>query len=211
DGIRDFHVTGVQTCALPIFELLKAPPSGEEDFLLDLFSQRIPAGVDDAAYVKAAFLSALAKGKDQCPLIDRTRAVELLGTMLGGYNISTLVELLEDAELGALAAEQLKTTLLMFDAFHDVDELAKKGNPHAASVIKSWADAEWFTSKEKLPEKITLTVFKVTGETNTDDLSPAQDAWSRPDIPLHAQAMLKNPREGIPNALSQIEEVKKKG
>ena len=194
-----------------LISLLKSPPAGEEEFLLLLFTQRVPAGVDDAAYVKAGFLSAICRGEDSCLLIDRKKAVEILGTMLGGYNISTLVELLKSDELGELAAEQLKKTLLMFDAFHDVDEMAKKGNLRAKSVIQSWADAEWFTSKPKLEDKITLTVFKVTGETNTDDLSPAQDAWSRPDIPLHARAMLKNPRDGIFDAMAQIKDVVAKG
>ncbi len=195
-----------------LVELLKTPPAGEEEFLLDLLAHRIPAGVDEAAYVKAAFLSAVAKGEETSPLLNRKRAVELLGTMLGGYNIATLVELLEDAELGELAGKQLNHTLLMFDAFHDVADLAKAGNANAKNVMQSWADAEWFTSKDKLAEKTTLTVFMVPGETNTDDLSPAQDAWSRPDIPLHALAMLKNPKPGIDgNPLEIIEDLKKKG
>lgn len=195
-----------------LVELLKTPPAGEEDFLLELLAHRIPAGVDEAAYVKAAFLSAVAKGEETSPLLDRKRAVELLGTMLGGYNIATLVELLEDSELGELAGKQLNHTLLMFDAFHDVADLTKAGNANAKNVMQSWADAEWFTSKDKLAEKTTLTVFMVPGETNTDDLSPAQDAWSRPDIPLHALAMLKNPKPGIDgNPLEIIEELKKKG
>jgi aconitate hydratase 2/2-methylisocitrate dehydratase len=191
--------------------LLKAPPAGEEQTLLDLLENRIPPGVDQAAYVKAGFLAALAKGEATSPLVDRRRAVELLGTMLGGYNIAPLIELLDDAELGELAAKQLSFTLLMFDSFHDVAEKAKTGNANAKRVMQSWADAEWFTSRKKLPEKLTLTVFKVVGETNTDDLSPATEAWSRPDIPLHAMAMLKNPREGITDAAKQIAELKKKG
>ncbi len=195
-----------------LIELIKSPPAGEEDFLLELLAHRVPAGVDEAAYVKAGFLSAVAKGEASSPILDAARAVELLGTMLGGYNISTLVELLDDGNLAELAAEQLKHTLLMFDAFHDVAEKAKSGNEHAKSVIQSWADAEWFKSKDALAEKVTLTVFKVPGETNTDDLSPAQDAWSRPDIPLHALAMLKNPREGLEgNPLETIETLKQKG
>jgi aconitate hydratase 2/2-methylisocitrate dehydratase len=198
-----------QTAAL--VELLKNPPKGEEDFLLDLISNRVPAGVDEAAYVKAGFLSAIAKGQTSSPLISKVDAVRLLGTMLGGYNISTLVELLEDAELGAEASKQLNHTLLMFDAFHDVEELAKKGNANARATMQSWADAEWFTSRPKVPEVLTVTVFKVPGETNTDDLSPAPDAWSRPDIPLHAKAMYKMPREGITNAEQQIQELKQKG
>lgn len=195
-----------------LIELLKSPPAGEEEFLLDLVTNRVPAGVDQAAYVKAGFLSALAKGDDKSPIIDKAHAVKLLGTMLGGYNISTLVELLDDSELGELAGEQLKHTLLMFDAFHDVAEKSKAGNANAKSVIQSWADAEWFTNRDALAEKITLTVFMVPGETNTDDLSPAQDAWSRPDIPLHALAMLKNPKPGLEgNSLEVIETLKEKG
>ncbi|MCB1792149.1 MAG: bifunctional aconitate hydratase 2/2-methylisocitrate dehydratase [Gammaproteobacteria bacterium] len=180
-----------------LVSLLKQPPAGEEDTLVDLLTNRVPPGVDEAAYVKAGFLAAVAKGEASSPLIDKGKAVELLGTMLGGYNIQPLIDLLDDAELGALAGEQLKYTLLMFDAFHDVEEKAKAGNANAKAVIQSWADAEWFTRKPKLPAEIKLTVFKVPGETNTDDLSPAQDAWSRPDIPLHALAMLKNARDGI--------------
>ncbi len=195
-----------------LVELLKSPPAGEEEFILDLVTNRVPAGVDQAAYVKAGFLSAIAKGEESSPIIDKELATKLLGTMLGGYNIATLVELLDDAELSELAGEQLKHTLLMFDAFHDVVEKSKAGNAVAKGIIQSWADGEWFTSKDKLEEKITLTVFMVPGETNTDDLSPAQDAWSRPDIPLHALAMLKMPKPGLEgNPLQVIEELKKKG
>ena len=201
-----------------LVQLLKNPPAGEEDALVELLTDRVPPGVDEAAYVKAGFLAAVATGEAASPLIDRRRAVELLGTMLGGYNIQPLIDLLDDAELGELAAEQLKFTLLMFDAFHDVEEKAKAGNANASAVIQSWADAEWFTRKPKVAEALRLTVFKVTGETNTDDLSPAQDAWSRPDIPLHALAMLKNARDGIDpdNAgkigpMSGIEALKQKG
>ncbi|MBM4292475.1 MAG: bifunctional aconitate hydratase 2/2-methylisocitrate dehydratase [Deltaproteobacteria bacterium] len=191
--------------------LLKTPPAGEEQTLVDLITHRVPAGVDQAAYVKAAFLAAVAKGESSSPLISRARAVELLGTMLGGYNISPLIDLLDDAELGALAGEQLKGTLLMFDYFRDVEDKAKAGNAVAQGVLRSWAEAEWFTSRPEVPAQMTLTVFKVTGETNTDDLSPAQDAWSRPDIPLHALSMLKNPRDGIHDALAQLAEVKATG
>ncbi len=191
--------------------LLEDPPAGEEQTLLDLLTHRVPPGVDDAAYVKAGFLAAVARGEAESPLVDRRKAVELLGTMLGGYNIQPLIDLLDDAELGALAAEQLKFTLLMFDAFHDVQEKAAAGNANAKAVMQSWAEGEWFRRKPEVPAEIKLTVFKVVGETNTDDLSPAQDAWSRPDIPLHALAMLKNPREGITEAIAQIEELKRKG
>jgi len=208
-GIPPLPLSAEQVSEL--IELLKNPPAGEEDFLMDLLTNRVPPGVDDAAYVKAAFLADIAKGETSCGLIDKAKAIELLGTMLGGYNIMPLVELLDDVELAPLAAEELKGTLLMFDAFHDVAEKAKNGNEHAQAVMQSWADAEWFTEKEDLPDAITLSVFKVTGETNTDDLSPAQDAWSRPDIPLHSLAMLKNPREGITDAIGQIEALKNKG
>ena len=194
-----------------LVELLKAPPAGEGDFLLDLLTNRVPPGVDDAAYVKAAFLSDVANSETECPLIDPSAAIKLLGTMLGGYNIMPLVKLLDHASLADEAAEELKGTLLMFDAFHDVAERAKSGNAHAQGVMQAWADAQWFTEREPLAEAITMSVFKVTGETNTDDLSPAQDAWSRPDIPLHSLAMLKNPRDGVTDANAQIEALKNKG
>ncbi|EHK9098008.1 bifunctional aconitate hydratase 2/2-methylisocitrate dehydratase [Vibrio parahaemolyticus] len=201
-----------------LVELLKNPPQGEEKFILDLLENRIPPGVDEAAYVKAGFLTAVAKGEVSSPLVSREKAAELLGTMQGGYNIAPLVELLDDEALAEIAVKALSHTLLMFDAFYDVEEKAKAGNAHAQKVLQSWADAEWFLSKPKLEEKITLTVFKVTGETNTDDLSPAPDAWSRPDIPVHALAMLKNEREGINpdqpgtiGPIKQIEELKSKG
>ncbi|MCG4453174.1 bifunctional aconitate hydratase 2/2-methylisocitrate dehydratase [Pseudomonas sp. MMS21-TM103] len=194
-GIVPQPLNAEQTAGL--IELLKNPPVGEEAFLLDLITNRVPPGVDEAAYVKAGFLSAIAKGEATSPLIDKQHAVELLGTMQGGYNIATLVELLDDSELAATTAAQLKHTLLMFDAFHDVAEKAKNGNAHAQGVLQSWADGEWFKNRPTLADKISLRVFKVTGETNTDDLSPAPDAWSRPDIPLHALAMLKMARDGI--------------
>ncbi|WP_148715590.1 bifunctional aconitate hydratase 2/2-methylisocitrate dehydratase [Chitinolyticbacter meiyuanensis] len=194
-GIPPLPLTAQQVADL--VTLLQNPPAGEEAFLVDLITHRVPPGVDDAAKVKAAFLAAVAAGKDSCALISRTKAVELLGTMLGGFNIKPMIDLLGDAEVGTVAAEGLKKTLLMFDYFHDVKELADAGNGNARAVIQSWADAEWFTSRPEVPQAVTLTVFKVTGETNTDDLSPAPDAWSRPDIPLHALAMLKNARPGI--------------
>ncbi|MDO0946447.1 MULTISPECIES: bifunctional aconitate hydratase 2/2-methylisocitrate dehydratase [Chromohalobacter] len=215
-GVPPKPLNAEQTAAL--VELLKNPPAGEEEAILDLLTNRVPPGVDEAAYVKAGFLTAIAKGEAESPLIDRVHAVKLLGTMQGGYNIVSLVELLDDDDLAREVGEQLKHTLLMFDAFHDVEERAKAGNAVAKEVIASWAEAEWFLAKPKLADKITLTVFKVPGETNTDDLSPAPDAWSRPDIPLHANAMLKNPRDGIEpvepgvtGPLKQIEEVKAKG
>jgi aconitate hydratase 2/2-methylisocitrate dehydratase len=192
-----------------LIELLKNPPKGEEATLVELITYRVPAGVDDAAKVKASYLAAVSLGKEKTPLISRETATQLLGTMLGGYNISPLIDLLGDAAVGGIAAEGLKKTLLMFDQFHDVKELADKGNANAKAVMQSWADAEWFTSRPEVPKSLTLTVFKVTGETNTDDLSPAPDAWSRPDIPLHALAMLKNPREGIePQEVGKIGPIK---
>jgi len=194
-----------------IVELIKQPPAGEEAFILDLLTNRVPAGVDEAAYVKAGFLAALAKSEVSSPILDAARATELLGTMLGGYNIASLIELLDNDALAPIAVTALSHTLLVFDAFHDVQEKALAGNAFAKQVVQSWANAEWFTSKPEVPEKLTVTVFKVTGETNTDDLSPAPDAWSRPDIPLHAQAMLKIPREGITNTEQQIDALKEKG
>ncbi|MBT2745354.1 MULTISPECIES: bifunctional aconitate hydratase 2/2-methylisocitrate dehydratase [unclassified Lysobacter] len=194
-GIPPLPLTAQQTAE--VIELLKAPPAGEDAFLLELITYRVPAGVDDAAKVKASYLAALALGSEKNPLISRERATELLGTMLGGYNILPLVELLDDAQVAPIAADALKKTLLVFDAFHDVQEKAEQGNAHARGVLQSWADAEWFTSRPEVPESLTVTVFKVTGETNTDDLSPAPDATTRPDIPLHALAMLKNARDGI--------------
>ncbi|UHQ21524.1 bifunctional aconitate hydratase 2/2-methylisocitrate dehydratase [Lysobacter sp. 5GHs7-4] len=194
-GIPPLPLTAQQTAE--VIELLKAPPAGEETFLLELLSHRVPAGVDDAAKVKASYLAAVAFGSETNALISRAHATQLLGTMLGGYNIHPLIQLLDDAEVGAVAADALKHTLLMFDAFHDVQEKAEAGNANAQAVLQSWADAEWFTSKPEVPESLTITVFKVTGETNTDDLSPAPDATTRPDIPLHALAMLKNKRDGI--------------
>lgn len=215
-GIPALPLTKDQTAQL--VKLLKNPPEGKEAELLELITHRIPAGVDEAAKVKAEFLDAVAKGTEKSPLISRIKATELLGTMLGGYNIKPLVESLSDSECAAAAAAALKKTLLMFDYFHDVQELAEKGNAHAKEVMQSWANAEWFTSRPAVPESMKLTVFKVTGETNTDDLSPAPDAWSRPDIPLHATIMLKNPRPGIEpdevgmrGPMKQIEALQKKG
>jgi len=194
-GIPPLPLSKQQTTEL--VALLKDPPAGEESALVELLSFRVPAGVDDAAKVKAEFLAKVAKGEEPCALISRDMATELLGTMLGGYNVKPLIDLLTDPAVGAVAARGLKRTLLVFDFFHDVAELAKAGNANAQSVMQSWADGEWFTSRPAVPASQKLTVFKVTGETNTDDLSPAPDAWSRPDIPLHALAMLKNPRPGI--------------
>lgn len=206
-GIAPKPLDVAQVAAL--VELLKNPPKGEEEFLLDLLINRIPPGVDEAAYVKAGFLAAVAKGEASSPLISAEKAIELLGTMQGGYNIHALIEALDSDKLAPIAAKALSHTLLMFDNFYDVEEKAKAGNPHAKQVMESWANAEWFTERPALAEKMTVTVFKVTGETNTDDLSPAPDAWSRPDIPLHALAMLKNPREGIvPDEIGAVGPIK---
>ncbi|ANI30957.1 bifunctional aconitate hydratase 2/2-methylisocitrate dehydratase [Yersinia entomophaga] len=216
EGIVPKPLDASQMAAL--VEALKNPPVGEQEFLLDLLINRVPPGVDEAAYVKAGFLAAIAKGDATSPLITPEKAVELLGTMQGGYNIHPLIDALDNEKLAPIAAKALSHTLLMFDNFYDVEEKAKSGNPHAKQIMQSWADAEWYLSRPALADKITVTVFKVTGETNTDDLSPAPDAWSRPDIPLHALAMLKNAREGIypdqPGSvgpIKQIEELNKKG
>ncbi|KJG29618.1 bifunctional aconitate hydratase 2/2-methylisocitrate dehydratase [Photobacterium angustum] len=216
EGVVAKPLDAEQVAAL--VELLKNPPAGEESVLLDLLENRIPPGVDEAAYVKAGFLAAITKGDAQSPIVSKEKAAELLGTMQGGYNIEPLISLLDDDTLAPISVKALSHTLLMFDAFYDVEEKAKAGNAFAQQVLQSWADAEWFLSKPALAEKITLTVFKVTGETNTDDLSPAPDAWSRPDIPLHALAMLKNEREGIEpdqqgsvGPIKQIEALKEKG
>ena len=194
-GIPPLPLSAKQTGEL--IELLKNPPKGEEATLVDLITHRVPAGVDDAAKVKASYLAAVAHGTEKCALLTAEKATELLGTMLGGYNLTPLIDLLDNKACAPVAAAGLKKTLLMFDQFHDVKEKADKGNAFAKEVIQSWADGEWFTSRPEVPKSITISVLKVTGETNTDDLSPAPDAWSRPDIPLHALAMLKNKRDGI--------------
>ncbi|MDH5833724.1 bifunctional aconitate hydratase 2/2-methylisocitrate dehydratase [Luteimonas kalidii] len=195
-GVPPLPLSAQQTA--DVIELIKNPPAGEEGVLVDLLTHRVPAGVDDAAKVKASYLAALAFGTESTPLIGRERATELLGTMLGGYNVAPLVDLLDDPAVGTIAADGLKKTLLVFDAFHDVEEKAKAGNANARAVLRSWADAEWFTGRPEVPQSLTVTVFKVPGETNTDDLSPAPDATTRPDIPLHALAMLKNRRPDAP-------------
>ncbi|ACM93587.1 aconitate hydratase 2 [Nautilia profundicola AmH] len=207
-GIPPLPLTAEQTAEL--VELLKKVPIVEEEYLMDLFLNHINPGVDDAAYVKAAFLNDIVQGKTSSPAISKKRAVEILGTMLGGYNVKPLIDALshEDEEVAQEAANQLKNTLLVYDAFHDVEDLAKAGNKYAKEVLESWANAEWFTTKPKLPESIKAVVFKVPGETNTDDLSPASEAFTRSDIPLHALSMLK---AKMPNALETIEELKKTG
>ena len=207
-GIPPEPLDAEQTADL--VELIKES-SDDGELLLDLLINRVPAGVDDAAYVKAAFLNDIATKKITCDLIDPTKATFYLGTMLGGYNVEPLINLLDDDECGDEAVKALSQTLLVFDAFNDVAEKSKDSS-NAAKVLKSWAEAEWFTSKPEVPQSITTTVFKVPGETNTDDLSPAPDAWSRPDIPLHALAMYKMPRQGLSNdPLGEIKKLKEKG
>ncbi|MGR3273479.1 bifunctional aconitate hydratase 2/2-methylisocitrate dehydratase [Acaryochloris marina NIES-2412] len=206
-GIPPLPLTAEQTADL--CELLKSPPAGEEDALMSLLRDRIPPGVDQAAYVKASFLSAIANNETTSPLITPIAAVELLGTMMGGYNVQSLVDLLksDNSALATAAATALKHTVLVYDAYHDVMELAQT-NAYAQSVIDSWVAAEWFTTQSSLPESITVTVFKVPGETNTDDLSPAPHATTRPDIPLHALAMLET---RMPEGLDTLEQLKQKG
>ena len=205
-GIPPLPLDAQQTAAL--IELIKAPSAGDSEYLMDMLTHRVPPGVDDAAKVKASFLAAVAHGDLAVGLISKAKATELLGTMVGGYNVKPLIDLLDDAEVASVAAQALKKTLLMFDFFHDVAHKAEAGNAHAKDVMQSWADAQWFTDRPEVPRTITVTVFKVPGETNTDDLSPAPDAWSRPDIPLHYLAMLKNTREG---AAFKPEEESKRG
>ena len=226
DHVAERAALGIPPLALDakqvadLIELIKNPPKGEEAFLLDLITHRVPPGVDDAAKVKASFLSAVAHGDVSTSLISKAKATELLGTMVGGYNVKPLIDLLDHADVAAVAAEGLKKTLLMFDAFHDVAEKCKAGNAKAKEVMQSWADAEWFTTRPEVPKSITVTVFKVPGETNTDDLSPAPDATTRPDIPMHYLAMLKNTRpdaafkpeeDGKRGPMQFIEDLKKKG
>ena len=184
--------------------------NNDPDYLLNLLKERVPAGVDQAAYVKAAFLADITTGNASSPYISKIDAVEILGTMLGGYNVEPLIRCLEIEELAETASHVLGRTLLIFDAFNEIFELSKK-NKYAKKVIEEWADAKWFTEKEDIKDQIKLTVFKVSGEINTDDLSPAPDAWSRPDIPLHALAMFKMPRTGLDDPLGTIEKLKEKG
>ena len=205
-GIPPLPLDAKQTAEL--IELIKAPNAADAQYLMDMLTHRVPPGVDDAAKVKASFLAAVAHGDISVALISKTKATELLGTMVGGYNVKPLIDLLDDAEVAAVAAKALKKTLLMFDFFHDVALKASAGNAEAKDVMQSWADAQWFTERPEVPRKITVTVFKVPGETNTDDLSPAPDAWSRPDIPLHYLSMLKNTRDG---AAFKPEEESKRG
>ncbi|MEO1148857.1 MAG: bifunctional aconitate hydratase 2/2-methylisocitrate dehydratase, partial [Cyanobacteria bacterium J06638_22] len=207
-GIPPLPLSAEQTSA--VCELLKQPSAGQEEYLLELLRDRVPPGVDQASYVKAGFLTAIAHGEITSPLISPVQAVELLGTMMGGYNVRSLIDLLkaEDAAVVDAATTALSKTLLVYDAFHDIEEMAKAGNEQAQTILQAWADAEWFTNREPLADTITVTVFKVPGETNTDDLSPAPHATTRPDIPLHALAMLES---RMPEGIDTITELKKKG
>jgi aconitate hydratase 2/2-methylisocitrate dehydratase len=205
EGVPPLPLTAEQVALL--VDLLKNPPAGEADFLIHLLVDCVPPGVDQAAYVKAAFLADVAHGKVVCPLISQVRATEILGTMIGGYNVVPLIALLDNEATAEAACAALSKTLLIYDAYHDVTEKAKT-NTWAQKVVQAWADAQWFTDKPALAESITVTVFKVSGETNTDDLSPATEAWSRPDIPVHAKAML---RDRFPNLPELVTELKAKG
>ncbi|MBF0284294.1 MAG: bifunctional aconitate hydratase 2/2-methylisocitrate dehydratase [Magnetococcales bacterium] len=205
EGVPPLPLNVEQTTAL--VALLKNPPAGEEKTLVDLLANQISPGVDPSAKIKAAFLAEVAKGQTACALISRAEAVKLLGTMIGGYNVGPLVELLDDAAMGAEAVAALSNTLLVYDGFQKVVDQSKS-NANAKQVLQNWADATWFTSKPPMPEEVTVTVFKVDGETNTDDLSPASEAWSRPDIPVHAKAMLINRK---PGSLAEIDTLKQKG
>jgi len=202
EGIVPTPLTADQVSEL--VELVKNVPAGEEEYITSLLESRIPPGVDEAAYVKASFLASVAKGDVTSPILSQKRAIELLGTMMGGYNITPMIDALDDPELADTAVDQLANTLLMFDAFYDVEAKAKDGNEAAKAVMQRWADATWFTDRPDVQEKMTVAVYMVTGETNTDDLSPAPDAWSRPDIPLHAKAMFKIERDGIHDNEAQI-------
>ncbi len=205
-GVPPLALTAEQVAQL--VELLKASPIVEQDYVMDLFENKIPAGVDDAAYVKAAFLNDILSGSVSCDAINKTKACEILGKMLGGFNVAPLVEALKDEEVAAVAADELKNTILVYDAFNDVKKLMDEGNAKAKEVVESWANAQWFTNKPELEKQITVTVYKIPGETNTDDLSPASEAFTRADIPLHANSMLVNRME---NPLETMEELKQKG
>jgi len=205
EGLPPLPLDAEQVSSL--VELLKQPATENAEQLLSLLIDRVPPGVDQAAYVKAGFLADVAKGDIHCPLIDPIKATELLGTMKGGYNIQPLIDLLDKADTASAAEKALSTTLLVYDAYHDIVEKSAS-NDYARRVVEAWANADWFTSRPVLPEKISLTIFKVSGETNTDDLSPATEAWSRPDIPLHAKSMLVSK---MPDGLQQIETLKQKG
>ena len=206
-GVPPLPLTAEQTAEL--VELLKATPIADVEYAMDMFENKVPAGVDDAAYVKAAFLNDIVQGNVTCEAIDKVKAIEILGKMLGGFNVTPMVEALKlDAEVADAAAEQLKNTILVYDAFNDVKKLMDEGNAKAKEIIESWANAEWFTNKPELEKEIRLTVYKVPGETNTDDLSPASEAFTRADIPLHANSFLQSRME---KPLETMAELKKKG
>jgi aconitate hydratase 2/2-methylisocitrate dehydratase len=206
-GVPPLALTANQVAQL--VELLKSNPIEDVDFVMELFTQKVPAGVDDAAYVKAAFLNDIIQGNATCEVIDAVKACEILGTMLGGFNVKPLVEALKiDGEVADTAAEQLKNTILVYDAFNDVKSMADGGNAKAQEILESWAKAEWFINKPAMEKEITLTVYKIPGETNTDDLSPASEAFTRADIPLHANSFLQS---RMPNPLETMAELKKKG
>ncbi|MSQ80991.1 MAG: aconitate hydratase B, partial [Candidatus Methylopumilus sp.] len=202
EDLPPLALTAKQTAEL--VTLLKSPNTKDTNTLMELFCHRIPSGVDQAAYIKAAYLTDIAKGAEKSSLISPKYAIKLLGTMVGGYNVQSLISLL-DSDLADDVVQVLSHSILIFDAFHDVSEKVKSGNKAAMKLMESWANGDWFLKKSALPKEIKVVVFKVDGETNTDDLSPAQEAWSRPDIPLHAKAMLINK---VPNGIKTIQELK---
>jgi len=205
-GVPPLALTADQVAEL--VELLKANPIAEADYAMELFTEQVPAGVDDAAYVKAAFLNDILEGKASCETIDKREACKILGAMLGGFNVKPLVEALNDDEVADVATNELKNTILMYDAFNDVKSMMDAGNAKAKEVVESWANAEWFYNKPEMEKEITLTVYKIPGETNTDDLSPASEAFTRADIPLHANSFLQS---RMPNPLETMVELKSKG
>jgi len=204
-GVPPLALTADQTAQL--VELLKASPIVDEAYAMDMFENKVPAGVDDAAYVKAAFLNDVVQGNTKCDVIDPVKACKILGTMLGGFNVTPLVEALKiDGEVANEAATQLKNTLLVYDAFNDVKTLMDNGNAKAKEVVESWANAEWFTNKPALEKEITVTVYKIPGETNTDDLSPASEAFTRADIPLHANSFLQSRMDKPLETMAKLKE-----
>ncbi|RLA74304.1 MAG: bifunctional aconitate hydratase 2/2-methylisocitrate dehydratase [Epsilonproteobacteria bacterium] len=206
-GVPSLALTTEQTAEL--VELLKVSPIADESYVLDMFENKVPAGVDDAAYVKAAFLNDIVQGNTTSTAIDKIKAVKILGTMLGGFNVSPLVEALKiDDDIAEAACVELKNTILVYDSFNDVKSLMDGGNSYAKEVVQSWADGEWFINKPELPKQMKLTVYKIPGETNTDDLSPASEAFTRADIPLHANSMLVNRMD---DPLNTMKELKQKG
>ena len=207
-GVTPLALTAEQVADL--VELLKASPVADADYAMELFTQKVPAGVDDAAYVKAAFLNDIIQGNVTCETIDALKATEILGTMLGGFNVAPLVDALtsSDSAVAESAASELKNTLLVYDSFNDVKALMDNGNALAKEIVESWANAEWFFNKPEMEKEITVTVYKIPGETNTDDLSPASEAFTRADVPLHANSFLINRMD---NPLDTMAELKKKG